>query len=162
MRTIALLALCHALPARGTPRWSAGGALLFDGERFCQWLHGSGEVVSRLLTTIALDRRHVDFKLLHLGVSDVTPAISGWCSGFVPPFALDVMDSKPMGSAEVPPMFMNVLAEALLSPRSRLIRTQKRLSSLDEIGCEDSAAVRNFRRKSIQHAPVRASVYRRP
>jgi hypothetical protein len=136
-----------------------------DGERFCQWPHGSGEVVSRLLTAIALDRRHVDFKLLHLGVSDVTPAISGWCNGFVAPFALDVLDvldSKMMGSAEVLPVFMNVLAEALLSPRSRLIRTQKRLSSLDEIGCEDSAAVRNFRRKSIQHAPVRASVYRRP
>jgi hypothetical protein len=150
------------------PALECGRRAFVDGERFCQWPHGSGEVVSRLLTAIALDRRHVDFKLLHLGVSDVTPAISGWCNGFVAPFALDVLDvldvldSKMMGSAEVLPVFMNVLAEALLSPRSRLIRTQKRLSSLDEIGCEDSAAVRNFRRKSIQHAPVRASVYKRP
>jgi hypothetical protein len=112
MRTIALLALCLALPARRTPRWRVEGALLFDGGRFCQWLHGSGEVASRLLTTIALDRRHVDFKLLHLGVSDVTPAISGWCSGFAPPFALDVLDSNGMGSDEVLPMFLNVLAEA--------------------------------------------------
>lgn len=89
-----------------------GGALLFDGERFCQWLHGSVEVVSGLLTTIALDRRHVDFKLLHLGGSDFTPAISSWYSGFVPPFALDAMDHKRIGSAEVLPMFINMLAQA--------------------------------------------------
>jgi hypothetical protein len=89
-----------------------GGALLFDGERFCQWFHGSVEVVSGLLTTIAQDRRHVDFKLLHVGGSDLTPPISGWCNGFVAPFALDVLDSNGIGSDEVLPMFLNVLAEA--------------------------------------------------
>lgn len=106
-------AVCRTARARNSAL-GIGGVLLFDGERFCQWLHGSGDVVSRLLTTIALDQRHVDFKLLHLGGSDVTPATSGWCSGFVPPFALDVMDSKRMGSAEVLPLFMNVLDQAEL------------------------------------------------
>jgi hypothetical protein len=104
-------AVSHTARTRN-PALGVGGALVFDGERFCQWLHGSAEVVSRLLTTIALDRRHVDFKLLHLGGNDLTPAISGWCNGFVLPFALDVMDHKRIGSAEVLPMFMKVLAEA--------------------------------------------------
>jgi hypothetical protein len=111
----AFAAVCRTSNARN-PALGIGGVLLFDGEHFCQWLYGSADAVSRLLTTIALDQRHVDFKLLHLGGSDFTPAVSSWCSGFVAPFALDVMDSKRMGSAEVLPMFMAVLAKADLQP----------------------------------------------
>lgn len=104
-------AVCRTARAMN-PKLGVGGALLFDGERFCQWLHGSADAVSRLLTNIALDRRHVDFKLLHLGGSDFTPPNRSWCSGFVPPFALDVMDSENIGATGALPMFMNVLAEA--------------------------------------------------
>ena len=50
--------------------------------------------------------------LLHLGGSDFTPPNRSWCSGFVPPFALDVMDSENIGATGVLSMFMNVLAEA--------------------------------------------------
>ena len=95
------------------PSLGVGGALLFDGKRFCQWLHGSAESVSALLTAIALDRRHVNFKLLYLGGRDFTPAISSWCSGVLPPFTLDEMDNKKMGSAQVLPMFMNALSAVL-------------------------------------------------
>lgn len=95
------------------PSLGVGGALLFDGRRFCQWLYGSAGSVSALLTAIALDRRHVNFELLYLGGQDFTPAITSWCSGVVPPFALDKMDNKKMGSAEVLPMFMNALSAAL-------------------------------------------------
>jgi hypothetical protein len=95
------------------PSMGVGGALLFDGKRFCQWLYGSAEPVSALLTAIALDRRHENFKLLYMGGHDFTPAITSWFSGVVPPSVLDDMDNTKMGSAQVLPMFMNALSAAL-------------------------------------------------
>jgi hypothetical protein len=104
-------AVCRTARAMN-PKWGVGGVLLFDGERFCQWLHGSADAIGRLLTNIALDQRHVDFKILHLGGSDCIPPNHSWCSGFVAPFALDVMDSESIGATGTLPVFMQVLAEA--------------------------------------------------
>jgi len=109
----AFTAVCRTARARNSAL-GIGGVLLFDGERFCQWLHGSAEAVSSLLTTIGLDRRHVDFKLLHLGGSDFIAPDRNWRSGFVPPFALDVLASESMGATEVLPMLMNLLDQAEL------------------------------------------------
>jgi len=106
-------AVCRTARARNSAL-DIGGVLLFDGERFCQWLHGSAEAVSSLLATIALDQRHVDFKLLHLGGSDLILPHRNWRSGFVAPFALDVLASKSKGATEVLPVFMTVLAQAEL------------------------------------------------
>jgi len=105
----AFATVCRVASARN-PELGVGGMLLFDGERFCQWLHGAADAVSQMLASIVLDQRHVDFKLLHLGSSDFTPINSSWCSRVVPPCALDVMDSKSLGSTEVLHTFMNVLA----------------------------------------------------
>ena len=105
-------AVCQISRA-ANPSLGVGGALLFDGERFCQWLHGSAESVSALMATIALDRRHVNLKLLYLGAHDFTPAVSRWCSGVVPPLTLDELDNKKMDSTQVMPMFMNALSAAL-------------------------------------------------
>lgn len=94
------------------PELGIGGALLFDGEYFCHWMHGPADAVNRLVTTIALDRRHVDFNVLHYGGSDFTPSHHSWCSGFVPPFSLGVMKNVGIGNTDVLPMFMAVLAKA--------------------------------------------------
>lgn len=94
------------------PDLSVGGVLLFDGECFCQWIHGPAAAVNQLVATIALDSRHEDFRLIFCGSSDFIPPDRSWNSGFVPPFALDVLASKSMGSDEILSAFMNVLAAA--------------------------------------------------
>lgn len=45
---------------------SAGitGILVFDGERFCQYVEGPPDQVQALVEAIAQDKRHVDFTLL--------------------------------------------------------------------------------------------------
>lgn len=103
----------YQIARAANPSLGVGGALLFDGQRFCQWLHGSSEAVSNLLADIALDRHHVNFRLLYLDAHDFTPAVNRWCSGVVPPLTLDEMDNKKMGSPQVLPMFMNALSAAL-------------------------------------------------
>lgn len=94
------------------PDLDIGGVLLFDGESFCQWIHGPAAAVNQLVATIALDSRHVNFRLLHCGSSVFMPADRSWSSGFVPPFALDAMASECMGTDEVLSAFKNVLAAA--------------------------------------------------
>ena len=86
---------------------------MFDGQRFCQWLHGSAEPVNALLNAIALDQRHVNFKLLYLGNHKFAPAVGRWCSGVVPPFALNELDNQKMEPAQVLPVFMSALSAAL-------------------------------------------------
>jgi len=107
----AFAAVSRSARARN-PSLGIGGALLFDGESFCQWLHGPADSVNRLVTTIALDRRHVDFTVLQYGGSNFTPFHHSWCSGFVPPFSLGAMKNIRIGTTEALPLFMSVLAQA--------------------------------------------------
>jgi len=94
------------------PELGIGGALLFDGESFCHWLHGPADAVNRLVTTIALDRRHVDFTVLHYGGVEIAPPNRHWCSGFVPPYSLGPIKSLALGATEALPMFLAALATA--------------------------------------------------
>jgi hypothetical protein len=45
------------------------GLLVFDGERFCQYLEGPADDVGRLFERIEVDPRHRRVKLLHRGDS---------------------------------------------------------------------------------------------
>jgi hypothetical protein len=57
------------------------GALLFDGERFCQLLEGSeGELVP-LMSRIEGDERHVAIRTLHRGPAG-SRALRSWRSGY--------------------------------------------------------------------------------
>lgn len=44
------------------------GVLVFDGQRFCQYLEGPSAQVESLAERIAHDPRHTDFKPLHHGL----------------------------------------------------------------------------------------------
>ncbi|MGE0116138.1 MAG: BLUF domain-containing protein [Steroidobacteraceae bacterium] len=44
------------------------GLLVFDGERFLQYLEGPQSAVTRLVKRIETDPRHVEFKTIHQGL----------------------------------------------------------------------------------------------
>ena len=67
----------HSNPARGI-----SGALLFDGEHFCELIEGSEANVRDLLSSIARDPRHADVTLLHVGPAGPGRALPGWVSGY--------------------------------------------------------------------------------
>ncbi len=65
------------------------GVLLFDGQRFFQWMYGIPDVASRLMTAIARDRRHTE---LSAYVDTLMPAADFpaiWRAGFVEEQSLD-------------------------------------------------------------------------
>ena len=57
------------------------GALLFDGERFCQLLEGSESEVVSLMLRIERDARHVAIRRLHSGGASAH-AMRSWRSGY--------------------------------------------------------------------------------
>lgn len=63
-------------PARGIT-----GALLFDGERFCQLLEGSQSEVIPLMLRITRDARHGEIRTLHSGPASIR-ALHSWRSGY--------------------------------------------------------------------------------
>ena len=50
---------------RSNPALGITGALLFDGERFCQLLEGGEAEVRGLMDRIAADARHTRVRVLH-------------------------------------------------------------------------------------------------
>ena len=111
----AFAAICRSARARN-PVLGVGGVLLFDGERFCQWLHGDPSAVQGLMATITLDHRHTDLRLLHHATIADDGSDSRWCSGFVLPDALDMLDRSGCGRNDVMGSFLRLLTSADLEP----------------------------------------------
>jgi len=64
------------------------GALVFDGERFCQLVEGSEDAISLLFPRIASDTRHDRLDVLASGVGP--RQFTEWRSGYCNPDDLDV------------------------------------------------------------------------
>lgn len=92
------------------------GALVFDGERFCQLIEGTAEAVATLASRIVLDPRHVDLRVL-LDASDATPRLlQPWQTGYCDPERLDALDAAaPMAPAQALALFIEMLADCDLS-----------------------------------------------
>ena len=58
------------------------GALIFDGQRFCQYLEGPGIAVLNLVRRIASDPRHVDFVIRHQGPLSGPRRFPAWHLGY--------------------------------------------------------------------------------
>lgn len=89
-------AICRSARSNNVARGIAG-VLLFDGQRFCQWLHGEPQALRRLMSTIALDPRHRD---VDVRFEALLPAHDGprfWHAGFVEAWALDAVGSVAPG-----------------------------------------------------------------
>lgn len=111
----AFAAVCRSARARN-PAIGVGGVLLFDGERFCQWLHGDPAVVDALMATITSDQRHIDLQLLHHAIGAHGEGDGRWHCGFVLPDALDVLERAGAERQDAMALFMELLASADLEP----------------------------------------------
>ncbi len=69
------------------------GALLFDGERFCQLIEGPEAGVRTLANNIANDPRHTDLRTLYNGPSRVGCTTLGWVSGYCEANELEQFDA---------------------------------------------------------------------
>ncbi len=68
------------------------GALLFDGERFCQLIEGAEAEVQSLMQRIAHDPRHTGVAIVCTGHALSTRVTARWVSGYCDPFELQVFD----------------------------------------------------------------------
>lgn len=75
-------------PARGI-----SGALLFDGERFCQLLEGSEISVRGLMGRIEIDPRHANVRVLQAGAFGDGLMSPRWASGYCGVHDLDGLDT---------------------------------------------------------------------
>ena len=77
---------------RSNPALGITGALLFDGERFCQLMEGGEPEVRALMRRIEADPRHTRVELLHADVSSAGPLMTRWVSGYCDAHDLDALD----------------------------------------------------------------------
>ena len=93
------------------------GVLLFDGQRFCQWLKGEPEATRTLMQRIALDDRHAEIMTwLHAPMPTCSLAQS-WRAGFVDGDALDRFLKLELNSPDqVLSAFGRLLATADIEP----------------------------------------------
>ena len=83
-----------AASRKHNPAHGIGGALLFDGERFCQLIEGAEANVQALLRNIVRDPRHTDVKVLFEGESLGARAMPRWASGYCDSHELEALDGE--------------------------------------------------------------------
>jgi Sensors of blue-light using FAD len=96
------------------PAHGITGALLFDGERFCQLIEGAESEVGALMQSIGRDPRHTDVRVLFAGPSPRDGhALRRWVSGYCDPIELEAFDGEAgMRDADAVQAFLSVLQGA--------------------------------------------------
>lgn len=93
-----------------------GGALVFDGERFCQLLEGPPDTVKALAARIARDPRHRFFHVLHDAAGPAQRLMPHMQTGYAEPELFDPLDGAELiPSAEALARFMSILTHCDLS-----------------------------------------------
>lgn len=108
--------ICRVARQRNGPL-AVSGVLLFDGQRFCQWLHGEPGATAGLMLSIARDKRHVavQIRLQAMLLSDAFAP--GWRAGFVDGDALEQFVQHPAtGADQVLAALGRLLAAADIEP----------------------------------------------
>ena len=89
------------------------GALLFDGERFCQLLEGDEATVRSMMSRIERDPRHTAVRVLHAASATADTVMRGWASGYCDAHDLDALDgAAAIGDAPPLDQFIAVLKRA--------------------------------------------------
>ena len=70
------------------------GALLFDGERFCELIEGPEAVVRDLMQGISRDPRHGGLTVLLAGTAPAGRVVQRWVSGYCDASAMDVFGAE--------------------------------------------------------------------
>lgn len=76
------------------PAHEITGALLFDGERFCQLIEGAEADVRALAHNIWNDPRHADLRTLFAGPSRIGRTTQRWVSGYCDAHELEQFDAE--------------------------------------------------------------------
>ena len=97
---------------RSNPALGITGALLFDGERFCQLLEGGEPEVRALMRRIAADSRHTGVRVLDAGVFTAGLVMNHWASGYCDAHDLDLFDDATHTEASFIDQFIAVLNHA--------------------------------------------------
>ena len=98
---------------RNNPAHGITGALLFDGERFCQLIEGEKAAVHALMDNIASDARHSDVKLLFAGMAQQGRVTQRWASGYCDAHELEAFGRAPgSGDRSVLETFLSLLRRA--------------------------------------------------
>jgi hypothetical protein len=109
-------AVCRVSRVRNAERGIAG-VLLFDGQRFCQWLYGEPNAVRTLMSRIALDPRHTDVTMV---LETTLPSLEfdpHWHAGFVDAERLDTLAARQgQGDDAVLETLSEVIGHADLEP----------------------------------------------
>lgn len=71
------------------PALGVSGAMLFDGQRCCHWLHGTPEAVDLALAQCAQDPYHEQLKVVLHASLPPTPWDDGWRAGYVDTESID-------------------------------------------------------------------------
>jgi hypothetical protein len=74
------------------PSHGITGALLFDGERFCQLIEGAPGNVRELRENLMRDARHTGMRVLLDEQSPAPPLTQRWASGYCDPHELELLD----------------------------------------------------------------------
>lgn len=93
------------------------GALVFDGERFCEFLEGHVYDISAVYRDVEFDPNHVDLRVLHMSLSTAPRRLTGWRSGYCDGAELDVFTGTEglQGEGSVN-AFLDMLQRCDLSP----------------------------------------------
>jgi Sensors of blue-light using FAD len=75
------------------PSHGITGALLFDGERFCQLIEGAPDNVRELRANLMRDSRHTGMTVLLEEQSAAAPLTQRWASGYCDHHELEPLDS---------------------------------------------------------------------
>ena len=81
-------------------RLKLSGALLFDGERFCQLLEGEPDTAQALMRRIERDTRHHNVKMLLDRLSAGPRMMTQWQCGYADHEAFDAVDAAAAGDPE--------------------------------------------------------------
>ena len=115
--------ICRVARQRNGPL-AVSGVLLFDGQRFCQWLHGEPGATAELMLTIAGDKRHDDVQIRLQAMLPRDAFAAGWWAGFVDGDRLEQFVQRPAtGADEVLTALGRLLAAADIEPAVQQARS---------------------------------------
>ena len=108
--------ICRIARQRNGPL-AVSGVLLFDGQRFCQWLHGEPGAAAGLMQAIAGDKRHVGVQTYLQALLPSDAFATGWRAGFVDSDRLDqFIQQSAAGADQVLAALGRLLAAADIEP----------------------------------------------
>ncbi len=93
------------------------GAVVFDGERFCELLEGPEPDISAVCRDVEDDPRHTGLRVLHASSAVSPRRLAYWCSGYCDANALDPFfeEAGLLGEPAVS-AFLDLLPYCELSP----------------------------------------------